>query len=60
LQALEETGIGAGTGAKRFHGQGLMSFFAQVAEQQGCQNCFSDTGASSRDEEDAAHGRRCA
>ena len=58
LEPLQQAGVVAGTGAEGFHGQGVMPFLAQLAEQQGSQNCFSDAGAGACNEQDSAHRER--
>jgi hypothetical protein len=55
LQAVQEAGVGAGTGTKGFDGQGVAVRLSQMAQEQCCQDRFPDACVRARNENNFCH-----
>ena len=58
LEAAQEAGVGAGTGAEGFDGQGVAARLAQMTQEQGRHDRFSDPRVRAGDEDDFCHRKR--
>jgi hypothetical protein len=52
---MEQPGVVARTGAKRFHGQGAATAAPEESEQHRSQHCFSRSGVRARDKKNFIH-----